>query len=129
MTRRRGRNVLRACGLAALCSLANGPAIAGSLEDLMLHKGQMSIDEWVELKAEEEKREAKVFEESRGVGDTPVKAKWYDKISIRGYSQVRFNRLGNPNGNLINDQGRQVHRRQQWILPSARVIHYQRRGA
>lgn len=94
-----------ACALAVMRGLATGEAMAGSLEDLMLNKGQMSIDEWVELKAEEEKREAKVFEESRGVGDTPVKARWYDKISIRGYAQVRFNRLGNPNGNLINDQG------------------------
>lgn len=97
--------VVCACALAVLRGLATGEVMAGSLEDLMLNKGQMSIDEWVELKAEEEKREAKVFEESRGVGDTPVKARWYDKISIRGYSQVRFNRLGNPNGNLINDQG------------------------
>ena len=67
------------CTLIALCTLETGLARAGSLEDLMLQKGQMSIDEWVELKAEEEKREAKVFEESRGVGDTPVKAEMVRK--------------------------------------------------
>ena len=93
------------CALFALYAVNPGTAQAGSLEDLMLEKGQMSIDEWVKLKAEEEQRDYKASEESRGVGDTPVKAKWYEKISIRGYTQIRYNRLGNPNGNLISDQG------------------------
>lgn len=93
------------CATAALHCLVPVAAQAGSLEDLMLDKGQMTIDEWVQLKAEEEQRESKTFEESRGVGDTPVKAKWYEQISIRGYTQIRFNRLGNPNGSLLNDQG------------------------
>jgi hypothetical protein len=98
-------------------------AMAGSLEDLMLEKGQMTIDEWVQLKAEEEKREEKIFEESRGVGDTPVKVKWYEKISIRGYSQMRYNRLGQPNGNLINDQGdRSIGDKQGFFLRRARFI-------
>ncbi len=111
------------CTLIALCIVETDLARAGSLEDLMLQKGQMSIDEWVELKAEEEKREAKVFEESRGVGDTPVKAKWYEKISIRGYSQVRFNRLGNPNGNLLSDQGdKSIGDNNGFFLRRARVI-------
>ena len=96
---------IRLCVFAALYCMNAETAQAGSLEDLMLEKGQMTIDEWVQLKAEEEQRDGKRFEESRGVGDTPVKAKWYEKISIRGYTQIRFNRLGNPNGNLVNDQG------------------------
>ena len=111
------------CTLTVLCTLEAGLAIAGSLEDLMLQKGQMTIDEWVELKAEEEKREARVFEESRGVGDTPVKPKWYEKISIRGYAQLRYNRLGNPNGYLINDQGdKSIGDNNGFFLRRARVI-------
>ncbi len=111
------------CTLIGLFTLEAGSARAGSLEDLMLHKGQMSIDEWVELKAEEEKREAKVFEESRGVGDVPVKPKWYEKISIRGYAQVRFNRLGNPNGYLLSDQGdKSIGDNNGFFLRRARVI-------
>ena len=114
---------MSACALIVLCSLEAGLAIAGSLEDLMLEKGQMTIDEWVQLKAEEEKRETRVFEESRGVGDTPVKAKWYDKISIRGYVQMRYNRLGQPNGNLINDQGdKSIGDKQGFFLRRARLI-------
>ncbi|HET6675559.1 MAG TPA: porin, partial [Nitrospiraceae bacterium] len=100
-----------------------GWAIGGTLEDLMLEKGQMTIDEWVELKAEEERREAKIFEESRGVGDTPVKPKWYEKISVRGYAQMRYNRLGNPNGYLLSDQGdKSIGDNQGFFLRRARVI-------
>lgn len=123
MKRGWGWYVMSACILAALCSLETGTAKAAALEDLMLQKGQMSIDEWVELKAEEEKREAKIFEESRGVGDTPVKAKWYEKISLRGYSQLRYNRLGNPNGYLLSDQGdKSIGDNNGFFLRRARLI-------
>ena len=33
------------------------------------------------------------------------KANWYDKISIRGYTQVRYNRLFETNPNLKSEQG------------------------
>jgi Phosphate-selective porin len=123
MKRGWGWYVMSGCILAALCSLETGTAKAAALEDLMLQKGQMSIDEWVELKAEEEKREAKIFEESRGVGDTPVKAKWYEKISLRGYSQLRYNRLGNPNGYLLSDQGdKSIGDNNGFFLRRARLI-------
>jgi hypothetical protein len=109
--------------LLSVWCMGENMAMAGQLEDLMLEKGQISIDEWVQLKAEEEKRETKVFEESRGVGDTPVKAKWYEKISIRGYAQMRYNRLGQPNGYLINDQGdKSIGDKQGFFLRRARLI-------
>ena len=114
---------MKATVLIMICSLEAGPATAGSLEDLMLDKGQISIDEWVQLKAEEEKRETKAFEELQGVGDVPFKAKWYEKISIRGYAQLRYNRLGQPNGNLINDQGdKSIGDKQGFFLRRARLI-------
>ncbi|MGE0273807.1 MAG: porin [Nitrospiraceae bacterium] len=114
---------IKVCAMMAIALTSPGWALGGTLEDLMLEKGQMTIDEWVELKAEEEKREAKVFEESRGVGDTPVKAKWYEKISVRGYAQMRYNRLGNPNGYLLSDQGdKSIGDNQGFFLRRARVI-------
>ena len=74
---------IRLCVFAALYCMNAETAQAGSLEDLMLEKGQMTIDEWVQLKAEEEQRDSKTFEESRGVGDTPVKAKWYEHNIVK----------------------------------------------
>lgn len=94
-----------------------------NLKDLMLEKGQITIDEWVELKAEEERRETKALAESRSVGDTPVKAKWYEKLNIRGYAQVRWNRLGQPNGKLDSNQGdKSIGANNGFFLRRARVI-------
>jgi hypothetical protein len=72
-------------------SAAWSPALAGKLEDLLLENKQITLDQWVQLKAEEEKRQAKEFEESRSVGDVPVRERWYEKISIRGFTQFRWN--------------------------------------
>jgi len=94
---------------------------AGRLEDLLLENKQITIDQWVQLKAEEEKREAKALEESRGVGDVPVRERWYEKISIRGFVQFRYNDSSNPK--LINEQGdRSIGRNDEFFLRRARLI-------
>jgi hypothetical protein len=95
---------------------------AGHLEDLMLEKGQLTIDEWVELKAEEERRGLKQFQESRSVGDTLVTAKWYERISIRGFAQVRWNRLGQPNAALLSPHDRSIGDNSGFLLRNARLI-------
>ncbi len=102
--------------------LSASPATAGQLEDLLLQNKQLTIDQWVKLKAEEEKREAKSLEESRGVGDVPVKERWYEKISIRGYTQLRYNHTIN-NNNLINQQGdRGIGGNNEFSLRRGRII-------
>lgn len=37
--------------------------------------------------------------------ETEKKSHWYDKVGIRGYMQVRYNRLGETNPKLRNEQG------------------------
>jgi hypothetical protein len=56
------------------------------VEDLLYEKGQITKEEWLKLKADEEKKEAIVQER------TTIK-KWFDKISIRGYVQARYTYL------------------------------------
>ncbi|MBX3304381.1 MAG: hypothetical protein KF693_19380, partial [Nitrospira sp.] len=120
---RRWRQGIAVCVFLVLGTIGKEAAQAGHLEDLMLEKGQITIDEWVELKAEEERRGLKKFEESRSVGDTPVTAKWYDKISVRGYTQIRWNRLGQPNGALLSAQGdRSIGDNSGFFLRRARLI-------
>ncbi len=111
------------CGVAVVMVLGAGQsASAGQLEDLLLENKQITIDQWVKLKAEEEKRQAKEFEESRGVGDAPVRERWYEKISIRGYTQFRYNHTIN-NDLLINNQGdRSIGRNNEFFLRRGRVI-------
>lgn len=95
---------------------------AGQLEDLLLENKQITIDQWVKLKAEEEKREAKALEESRGVGDVPVRERWYERMSIRGYTQLRYNHIIN-NEFLTSQQGdRSIGPNNEFFLRRARVI-------
>jgi len=95
---------------------------AGRLEDMLLENKQITIDQWVTLKAEEEKRQAKEFEESRGVGDVPVRERWYEKISIRGYTQFRYNHTLNRD-ELLSAQGdRSIGKNNEFFLRRARLI-------
>ena len=97
------------------------PALAGKLEDLLLENKQITIDQWVQLKAEEEKREAKVMEQSRGVGDAPVRERWYEKISVRGYTQFRYN--FSPDNELLTSPGdRSIVKYNEFFMRRARLI-------
>lgn len=109
--------------IAALLSLCWGnDGWAGRLEDMLLENKQITIDQWVKLKAEEEKQEAKGFEESRGVGDVPVRERWYEKISIRGYTQFRYNYNVNRDELLSNQGDRSIGRNNEFFLRRGRVI-------
>lgn len=106
--------------LSVLCGWSDG--FAGQLEDLLLENKQITIDQWIKLKAEEEKKQAKDFEESRGVGDVPVRERWYEKISIRGYTQLRYTQTLN-NDLLRSNQGdRSIGGNNEFFLRRARVI-------
>jgi hypothetical protein len=97
------------------------PALAGKLEDLLLENKQITIDQWVQLKAEEEKREAKIMQESRGVGDVPIRERWYEKISVRGYTQFRYNFT--PNNEFLTAPGdRSIVKSNEFFLRRARLI-------
>ena len=55
------------------------------LEDLLYEKGQITKEEWLKTKADQERKEAIIQSERAGT------EKWYEKISIRGYTQMRYN--------------------------------------
>lgn len=53
------------------------------------------------------------------------KANWYDKISIRGYTQVRYNRLFETNPNLKSEQGdRSIGKLGGFFIRRMRIIIY-----
>jgi hypothetical protein len=116
------RAVCLSGGLIASILFGASDGYAGKLEDLLLENKQITVDQWVQLKADEEKRQVKEFEESRGVGDVPVRERWYEKISIRGYTQFRYNYTLNRD-ELINSQGdRSIGKNNEFFLRRARVI-------
>jgi hypothetical protein len=71
--------------------LSWSPSFADKLEDILLENKQITVEQWIKLKADEEKRQAKQAEESRSTSGLPLRERWYEKISIRGYTQFRYN--------------------------------------
>lgn len=64
-----------------------------NLESLLLEKGVITQDDWIRLKAEEERR---VFEQTAEL-QMAGNPRWYERIRINGYTQLRFS-LGSNTG-------------------------------
>jgi len=79
------------CGaiVGLLCSWASY-SWAGKLEDYLLENKQLTVEQWTHLKADEEKRKANQLEEGR-VGGEPARRPWYERTTIGGYAQFRYN--------------------------------------
>ena len=69
---------------------------ATSLEELMLEKGLISQDDYIRLKAEQERR----LSESATMAEFTASPRWYERLRHYGYGQLRYNQLGNPNGQV-----------------------------
>lgn len=55
--------------------------------------------------------------------DSGKKREWYEKLSIRGYAQFRYNRIAETNPNLLSPQGdRSIGENNSFILRRARMI-------
>jgi hypothetical protein len=107
--------------LVSLLSTWGSQGWGGKLEDLLLENKQITVDQWVQLKAEEEKRQAKELEERRGSGDIPLRERWYEKISIRGYSQFRYNHTLD-NDELRGGQDRSIGDTNELFIRRARLV-------
>lgn len=101
------------------------PAVEGTnIEDLMLEKGLITMDDWIRLKAEQERRAS----ESAIVAEFTASPRWYERLRHYGYGMLRYNRLGQPNGMLrtyhdasVGDEGAGAQpgfffRRIRWVI-------------
>jgi hypothetical protein len=64
-----------------------------TLLDKLLEKGVITTDDWLQIKADEEKRAA----EQTVVTEFTTSPRWYERIRMYGYGMFRYNRLGHPN--------------------------------
>lgn len=79
-------------------------AAVGSLLTIvtfLLHPRDASADEKVAAAATAVGGNGQTGDKTPGEVDKP----WYDRLSIRGYAQLRYNRIGATNPHLKNDQG------------------------
>ena len=85
------------------------------LEDTLYEKGLLTKEEWLKAKADQEKQEAIVQSERAGT------EKWYEKISIRGYTQMRYNYVTDDK-KLISDSDGSIGNNKGFLLRRARVV-------
>ncbi|MCE3224946.1 MAG: putative Phosphate-selective porin [Nitrospira sp.] len=62
-----------------------------SLEDLMLEKGLISMDDWIRIKAEEEQR----LNERSVAAEFTGSPRWFERITMYGYGMMRYNNTSN----------------------------------
>jgi hypothetical protein len=75
-----------------------GPLQPSPLEDILLEEGVLSPEHWVRIKAAEEQQLAQQ-PDAIELGGSP---RWYHRLRLYGFAEMRFNRLGQPNGNYIS---------------------------
>jgi hypothetical protein len=85
------------------------------LEDTLYEKGLLNKEEWLKAKADQEKQEAIVQSERAGT------EKWFEKISIRGYTQMRYNYVTDDK-KLVSDNDGSIGNNKGFLLRRARIV-------
>lgn len=62
-----------------------------SMEDLLLEKGIITLDDWIRIKAEEEQRQS----ERSVVAEFTGSPRWYERLTMYGYGMFRYNKTSN----------------------------------
>ncbi len=86
------------------------------LDDILYDKGQITKEEWLKSKADQERQEAIIQSERAST------EKWYEKISIRGYTQMRYNYLTDDHKLTDPDNDASVGDNKGFLLRRARII-------
>jgi hypothetical protein len=78
------------------------------LEDLLLEKGVISVDDWIRIKAEEERKMMERTAESQFISSP----RWFERINVNGYAQFRYStrsdaKLTNPLGESFSNSNPQ----------------------
>lgn len=94
--------------------LSSEVARAG-IEDLLYEKGQITKEEWLKLKADEEKKEGIIQQRS-------AMKKWFDNISIRGYTQFRYSYLPGNKDIRLDDSDSSVGNNTGFGIRRARLV-------
>jgi hypothetical protein len=85
------------------------------IEDTLYDKGVITKEEWLKTKADQERQEAIIQSERAST------EKWYEKISIRGYTQLRYNYLTDDK-KLVSDNDSSIGDNKGFLVRRARII-------
>ena len=85
------------------------------LEDTLYEKGIFTKEEWLKAKADQERQEAIIQ------GEKAATEKWYEKISIRGYTQMRYNYITDDK-QLVSDNDGGIGNNKGSFLRRGRIV-------
>ena len=83
------------------------------IEDTLYDKGLITKEEWVKTKADQERQDAIIQERA-------ATERWYDKISIRGYTQFRSNYTDDRN--LNDEYDSSIGNNKGFLVRRARIV-------
>ena len=86
-----------------------------ALEDILYEKGQITKEEWLKTKADQERQDA-IAQSERATTE-----RWYEKISIRGYTQMRYNYITDDR-QLVDVNDSSVGNNKGFLLRRARIV-------
>lgn len=75
------------------------PLESTSMEDLLLEKGVITLDDWIRIKAEEEQRQS----ERSVVAEFTGSPRWYERLTMYGYGMMRYNNTSNGKLRTFHD--------------------------
>jgi hypothetical protein len=85
------------------------------LEDILYEKGQITKEEWLKTKADQERQES-IIQSERATTE-----KWYEKISIRGYTQLRYNYVTDDK-KLVSDNDSSIGDNKGFLVRRGRIV-------
>ncbi len=75
------------------------PLESTTMEDILLEKGVITLDDWLRIKAEEEQRQS----ERSVVAEFTGSPRWYERITMYGYGMMRYNKGSNGDVRTYHD--------------------------
>ena len=105
---------------AIVCMIGLGLIIQAEIaqagiEDTLYEKGIISKEEWLKTKSDQERQEA-IIQSERATTE-----KWYEKISIRGYTQFRYDYMTDDK-KMVDEYDNAVGNNKGFLVRRARII-------
>jgi len=105
---------------AIVCTIGLGLIIQteiaqAGIEDTLYDKGVITKEEWLKTKADQERQEA-IIQSERATTE-----KWYEKLSIRGYTQFRYNYVTDDK-KLNSEYDSSIGNNKGFLIRRARII-------
>jgi Phosphate-selective porin O and P len=96
----------------------SAPLASTPLEDILLQKGLITQDEWLRIKAEEERKSYEHVTESQ-YRSSP---RWFERINVNGYFQFRYGMKSDSKLQLTQGDGNLTNNNQDFYFRRIRMV-------